>query len=144
MAHSLDENIFGLTFVLPSNPGAGNNLSVSLSATRRLLIHHVQFKLTTDANAGDRLAVVDGDAGIGLQESPAIVVQPASTVRTYMFSIGASDVDHGSINAKIYSSLAEQMYTDPTNLFAISIFNLKAGDTITEIVITAKQWAAIT
>lgn len=144
MPNSLDTRIFSLFVLLPTPPAAGANFAAALSTTRRLEILHVEFRLTTSGDPANRLVTVEGDAVIGLNTSPSPVVQTATQVFDYKFSIGVQAIDWTAQNGTVYAPLAAGMFSDPSNIFNIVVANIQAADQLSSIIFTGKEWASIT
>ena len=119
----------------PANPGAGNNWSVTVPNNVLLHLRGVSFQFLTDANVANRyptLLVNNGTADVIV--IPSVVLQTASVTYQWCFSIEAYPITT-AVNNHATARIPRQVVMAPGWTLSSSVWNLQAGDTITNIYI---------
>jgi len=121
-----------------TNPGAGNPLSYTASANNDSKLWGLKFVFTTDATVDDRwvrVGIFDGSDNI-VALFMCDTAQPASKSIIYSFHVGAANIyqdDPGTATVALPSDL----YMREDYYIATNIFAMKAGDAITNGVISS-------
>lgn len=128
-----------------SAPGAGAEAVLLCPAPQRRLVHAINFTYTTDANAGNRYAVIGRTIGTSFyQGARAPSSQSASTINVHVFQLSPMPYVMGSfpagINATQLNTLPFQFWWyDGLPICIRSVF-MQVGDQISDIHILYERW----
>lgn len=132
-------------FMLDSNifvaPAAGANfVSPGINGLRILLLS-VDFDFTTDANVANRYITLSHvKSGYETLLCPNTTAHIASLTNSYHYwPSNRSNVTFGSL-ARFLIALAPDFYLDPLDSLHITVLNIQAGDTFSDINIRFKAW----
>lgn len=132
--HSLNNSVFEMIRLTEANPAVATNFSHTVAANTRILPVTIQYTLTTDANAANRIPNIAfnfAPTGILIFSSGNIITASLTALITFAVGIG---VDYqNSANKNITSSLPLDFWINPGAAVASIITNIQAGDQISDI-----------
>ncbi len=139
--HSLNRDVADYRATSGANPAAGADFTQLLPQNAFHQIIQVQFVLTTDANAANRVATVGAGTGAGMRfECMAPAVQTASLGIQYTFCVGIAPIDHITNGVRQTSPLPDWMIVHGGQNLHIDIVNKQAGDQISAILYALRTW----
>lgn len=130
----------GIFVVGAADPGAGNSLTYTNSASRFLRILSIYFSLTTSAVVATRRVTISGSNGAN-RKIVANNTQAASLTRLYNFSPIALPVV-GTVSTYQMEQLPTEYFLEPSDNYTIAVENMDAGDAIQFHKMQVEQWLA--
>lgn len=124
-------------------PGAGLQLTWPVPDNRAVEIQSIIIRLTTDINVADRLVFVQGrnlGGASNFSRAAAPVVQGATLVRFYAFSVGILPIDYGATAGWIYCTMPCCLFLQEGESFFCGVNNIQAGDVINGIELRYFSW----
>lgn len=127
-----------------TSPGAGSNFALPAAEIihQRILLQHLRFILTTDANAANRRVVIYYYDGTSYEPKLAMnSVQTAGLSLTY-FLRPAEGNEITFVTPDMYGPLFHDMLLEgPVRRFGITIVDKQVGDQLSHIHLFGRCWA---
>lgn len=141
LSHPLDIRNFDLITEVGTNPAAGDDYTYTPPANTRIQLLAFHFAFVTNANVKDRLArfrLLNG--GNRNNTVMPTIVQPASKVWFYNFSLGIPAHEETTNYDQIYGNLGPSFIMQDGDTLEINSPNMDAADQLSTIVLRYKQW----
>ena len=141
MLQNTQDQYFEIKRYAVANPSPGTNFTFTPIVGRRTQILSVEMTLASDANAANRLIVLQiSDGTNSYHRCSSVVEQPASKTWIYHFSVGVTDQDHTTNITLAQTQLPEEWFLNEGETLQSNVISKQIADQISSVGIRVKEW----